>query len=119
MGEVWRSGASSSYINQEMRQVGGSAKTASVPTRPWVREGKPHAKAEKIGLVVSATIASKGGGKTTVTCWFDTSEFREVAEAMVRANPVAARAAFESALENPNKTNGEIHRRYLDSELKK
>jgi hypothetical protein len=38
---------------------------------------------------------------------------------MVRADPSAAKAAFESAIENPNKTDEEIRRKFLECGLAK
>jgi hypothetical protein len=70
-------------------------------------------------MSAACSVASKGGGTTWVKAWFGSNEFRELAEAMVRADPEAAKAAFKAAIKNPNGTREERMREYYRSELAK
>ncbi len=90
-----------------------------LPQRPEVSTSRPNDTDERKGISISATIASKGGGKTWIKCWFGTDDFTQIAEAMVLADPCAAKSAFESAIVNPNRASEENHRKYLERELSK
>lgn len=112
MGEIWRSGITSNYVTQEIRETRVvDGRKVDLPQRPMIFPGSPHANDGRAGISISATIASKGGGRTNIKCWFGADEFRGIAEAMVKANPSAAKEAFASAIESPNKTDEENARK--------
>src|SRR3712207_4576665 len=120
MGEIWRGGTSlNSAVRREMQAVRVKDKSVTIPRRPSIDVGSTHVDDKRVGLSVSAIIASKGGGSTYVKCWFSSDDFRELAEAMMRADPEKARAAFASAVDNPNRTHEETMRRYHERELAK
>jgi hypothetical protein len=70
--------------------------------RPSVSFGGRYDKDDKIGVNVSCSLASKGGGYTTIKAWLEPSDFLALAESMMKVDPDAARQAFASAIENPN-----------------
>lgn len=123
MAEVWRGGLSSNGIRMETETIRVSsepgAKSFEHPVRPSISTGGAHANDKRKGLSISFGIASKGGGTTWVKAWYGSDEFRVLAEAMVRADPEAAKEAFKSAIKNPNRTQEEWKREYYRQELAK
>lgn len=80
--EVWRGAHSKDEVSKE--------KGVYV----LVYAGGAHASDSRRGLKISFSIASKGGGKTSLSVWMGSSCFEEILGSMIEADP----AAFKNAL---------------------
>jgi hypothetical protein len=120
MGEVWRGGSSTGRISQEKQSIQlGNGKSAMIPVKPDISHGGRFDKDEKKGVKIRSSVASKGGGTTSVLAWLDPLDFVVLAECMLKADPETAKQAFASAVANPNATQEKFMREYHERELAK
>lgn len=120
MGEVWRGGSSTGLISQEKESVNlGNGKSAMIPIKPDISHGGRFDKDEKRVVKIRSSVASKGGGTTSVLAWLEPQDFVVLAECMMKSDPEAAKQAFASAVANPNATHEKSMREYYERELAK
>ncbi len=83
--EIWRGGVTSNYHTKES----GRVRVDFYPEDSKTQNGS---------LSLHHSIASKGGGATSITLFIDANSFDQIASMMVQANRKKAITAFAKAL---------------------